>query len=106
MSAPRECRTLGHDFGKPVRICSRCGTTVTTGPDGGKVFRYGLGFDERPAYGTPGYHRAIDEWVERHTLASDRQANGRVRCECGCKYWVEGKCFDCGSSMPRVKAQS
>lgn len=56
--------------------------------------------DPRPTFGTPGYSEAIDAWVGRHTTAADAAANGCDRCECGCKYWVDDECFDCGSQRP------
>jgi hypothetical protein len=30
---------------------------------------------------------------------TDNQANGTVRCWCGCKYWTNGKCVDCHTSV-------
>jgi len=57
---------------------------------------------ERPAFtpGDPTYQDRISLWVEQNTTLADSLANGNVRCECGCKYWVGGKCFDCDASLP------
>lgn len=57
---------------------------------------------DRPLPKSKGYSEAIDAWVARNTDDEDEATNGSVRCECGCKYWVLGDCFDCGKARPSV----
>lgn len=37
--------------------------------------------------------------------AIDSAVSGLVRCDCGCKYWVNLKCVDCGASLAEYPEQ-
>jgi hypothetical protein len=39
------------------------------------------------------------------TRITDEQANGCVRCWCGCKCWEHGKCVDCGTPVTEFPRQ-
>jgi hypothetical protein len=40
-----------------------------------------------------------DAIVNTLTTPEDRERNGNTRCACGCKYWLQGRCFDCGEPV-------
>jgi hypothetical protein len=47
--------------------------------------------------------RFLTEWARRHrpSLNNTTASEGASRCECGCKYWENDRCVDCGTRHDR-----